>query len=71
MTRLGMKKHKLLAKDNLNSSTTDSPPMNILSSQVVANDQMMMDLLGDNYIIDEIRDEIGAQPLHEEISIVL
>jgi hypothetical protein len=44
--------------------------MNISSRQIVLDEKIMMDLLGANYTMDEIREVIDAQPSGEEVSMV-
>jgi hypothetical protein len=50
--------------------TSSEPPITISSRQVVVDDQMMMDFLGVDYTMDEIREETGAQPSGEEFHVV-
>jgi hypothetical protein len=44
--------------------------MIVSSRQVVVDEKMMMDLLGANYTMDEIREETSAQPSSEEVPMV-
>jgi hypothetical protein len=53
------KKHSISIEANP-VHTSSQPPLNISSRQVVVDDQMMMDLLGTDYTMDEIREETGG-----------
>jgi hypothetical protein len=62
-------KHRISVEANP-VQTSSEPPMNISSRQVVVDEQMMMDFLGVDYTMDEIREEISAQPSGEEVPVV-
>jgi hypothetical protein len=48
----------------------ETNPCSISSIQLVVDDHMMEYLLGDDYIMDEIREETGAQRCGEEVHVV-
>jgi hypothetical protein len=51
-------------------SSLDTNSCNISSRQLVVDDQMMEDLLGADYTMDEIREATGAQHCGEEVHVV-
>ena len=67
--REGIEKHWILEKENPNSTTIDEPPINIPSRKVVVDENTMIDLLGDDYCMYEVREEIGALPPYEEVPV--
>jgi len=50
--------------------TSSEPPMIVSSRQVVVDKKMMIDLLGDNYTMDEIREANSEKPSCEEVHMV-
>ena len=59
----------MLAKEHVNSSITNEPSINNPSRQVV-DEHMMEDLVEEGYNMDEIKDEIDAISLDEEVPVV-
>jgi hypothetical protein len=51
-------------------SSVETNPSSISSRQLVLDDQMMEDFLGDDYTMDEIREENGVQHCGEEVHVV-
>ena len=51
-------------------SLVETNPSSISSRKIIVDDQMMEDLLGDNYTMDEIREAIGVQHCCEEFTMV-
>ena len=51
-------------------SSIETNPSSISSRKIIVDDQIMEDLLGDNYTMDEIREAIGVQHCSEEFTMV-
>jgi hypothetical protein len=51
-------------------SSVETNPSSISSRKIIVDDQIMEDLLGDNYTMDEIREAIGVQHCSEEFTMV-
>jgi hypothetical protein len=47
--------------------TSSEPPMIISSKQVFVDEHTMLDLFGDNYTVDQIREKNGAYTSSEEV----